>query len=674
MARQPFAKRATPVEYAMMGALGWPSICPRLLLLTAVLLAGCHSEEEAQRSAAVPSPTRTGPATARWQIVDLLREDLATPRHPSDGGGRAWLEADAQTPAVATVHTPGRWVIGYEAGPLGIAVSGVLFLQVSPFWGWSPPQVADPDAPGYTEVSTTAEGVELRPRVLDEYLLGIEIAGRSLAQGEQVRIVYGAGPAGAVADRFAERNSRFWIAVDGDGDGVRKFIDDSPSVDVAAGPPEALYLSVPTTARPGQPVRLTVAVLDGLGNAGTSVQGTVELQDVPAVVEVAPRIELGAEQHGRTSVTLIARSEGVYRLRATGPHGLVGESNPLVVSSGPRILWGDLHGHSNFSDGTGTPEDYFLYARDAAGLDVAALTDHDHWGVPFLDEHPQMWAEIQRQTQRFHAPGQFVTLLGFEWTNWIYGHRHILYFEDQGQILSSIQPDFETPAQLWAALRGRKVLTFAHHSAGGPIATDWSIAPDPVLEPVTEIVSVHGSSEASDSPRLIYSAVAGNFVRNALDRGYHLGFIGSGDSHDGHPGLVQLAGPCGGLAAIMSEDLTRDGVLAAMRARRVYASNGPRIWLQVTLDGQQMGSTINTASTPPADGNTRVLRVRAIAPRPIYSVELIRSGEIVERIAADSPDIDVERRLTDLRPGEYLYARVLQNDDGAAWSSPFFFQ
>ena len=125
----------------------------------------------------------------------------------------------------------------------------------------------------------------------------------------------------------------------------------------------------------------------------------------------------------------------------------------------------------------------------------------------------------------------------------IYGHRHVLYAEDDGQIFSSIDRAYETPAQLWAALRGYNALTFADHSAGGPIATDWSIAPDPVFEPVTEIVSVHGTSEAADSPALIYSPVAGNFVRNALDRGYHLGFIGSGDSHDGHPGLVQLAGP-----------------------------------------------------------------------------------------------------------------------------------
>ena len=63
-----------------------------------------------------------------------------------------------------------------------------------------------------------------------------------------------------------------------------------------------------------------------------------------------------------------------------------------------------------------------------------------------------------------------------------------------------------------------------------PIATNWNYPPDPELEPVTEIVSVHGSSEAADSPGLIYKPVFGNFVRETLaDRGYVLGFVGSGD-------------------------------------------------------------------------------------------------------------------------------------------------
>ena len=164
------------------------------------------------------------------------------------------------------------------------------------------------------------------------------------------------------------------------------------------------------------------------------------------------------------------------------------------------------------------------------------------------------------------------------------------------------------------------------------MATNWLIPPDPVLEPVTEIVSVHGSSEAPDSPQPIYDPVAGNFVREAaLGRGYRFGFIGSGDSHDGHPGFAQLASPVGGLAAILSEERTREGVLAALRARRVYATSGPRILLRFALGAHPMGSSVTLA---PGESLSESLFVSVLAPGPLERVDLIRSGRVVDTIAA----------------------------------------
>jgi hypothetical protein len=636
-----------------------------LFCFLVILGAACSCDRNESPQAVPAELPRPGPTTARWQLVETLRNDLNARRHPADGGGQAWLDAEPGRPPVARAGMPGRWTIVYEAGPLGVAAGGMVFLQVSPFWGWSTPQVTEPGAPGYTEVTTAAAAVELKPRTLDQQLLGIEVAGRELREGEQIRIIYGAGAAGAVADRYAERSSRFWIAVDGDGDGVRKLLEDSPAVDVAPRSAARLVLTLPTTARPGATVRLTVAVLDAVGNAGVEVEGDVVLKDPPAGLELPGTIALAAGDKGRRSVEGIARREGVYRLHAEGPAGLEAESNPLIVTPQvPRVLWGDLHGHSNFSDGTGTPEDYFFYARDVAALDVAALTDHDHWGMLFLDQHPAMWEEIRRQTRRFHRPGRFVTLLGFEWTSWIYGHRHVLYFTDAGNLLSSLDPAYESPQRLWAALRGQPALTFAHHSAGGPIATDWSIAPDPVLEPLTEVVSVHGSSEAADVPSRVYAAVSGNFVRDALERSYRLGFVGSGDGHDGHPGLTHLAAPSGGVAAIFSEELTREGVLAALSARRTYATNGPRIFLQVKLGGQPMGTTTGAGD--------KTLAVHAAGTAPITAVDVIRSGSVVERVPGNATEISFERAIGQLRGGEYLYVRVIQESGGLAWSSPFF--
>jgi hypothetical protein len=627
------------------------------LPLLAIAILACRDTPPGAPAAESRSPN------AQPEILEALREDLAMVRHPSDGGGRAWFDQRPnRTPAGGT----GTWTLVYEAGPEGIAVGGMLLLQVSPFWGWSTPQVEAGEALGYTTVHTSAEGVKLDAETLGQQLLGIRIAGRPLKSGEQVRIVYGAGPQGARADRYAERASRFWVAVDGDGDGVRGLLPDSPVVEVVPGPPERLVLTVASVARPGEVLPLTLAVLDSAGNGWPAVAGVVAL-NATGGARLPATVDLSADDHGRVVVQVTATVEGVVSIEAHGPGTLSGVANPLVVSPTlPRIRWGDLHGHSGLSDGTGTPQDYFRYARDVAALDVAALTDHDHWGLEALSESPRLWDGIRAQVQAFHAPGSFVTLLGYEWTSWIHGHRHVLYFGDEGRVLSSVDPAFESPLQLWDALRGEPALTIAHHTAGGPIATNWDIPPDRELEPVTEVASVHGSSEAPDSPRGISNPVAGNFARDALDRGYRLGFVGSGDGHDGHPGLAHLGAPSGGLVAILADELTREGVLAALRARRVYATNGPRIVLHATLDGAPMGAAV-------AAGGPRALEVEVVGADVLERIDLVRSGSIVRTLAGTgSRELRLIEPIEGLEVGEYLYVRAVQADGGAAWSSPFF--
>ena len=164
----------------------------------------------------------------------------------------------------------------------------------------------------------------------------------------------------------------------------------------------------------------------------------------------------------------------------------------------------------------------------------------------------------------------------------------------------------------------------------------------------------------------------GNFVRDALDRGYRFGFVGSGDSHDGHPGLSQLAAVSGGLAAILAEERTRESVLAAMRARRVYATNGPRILLRTALGPHTMGTAV---SLPDGGTLSETLFVRVVAVEPLARIDLIRSGQIVDSIGVGGHlRVELQRRVEDLRAGEYLYVRAVQVNQGTAWSSPIFFE
>jgi hypothetical protein len=238
-------------------------------------------------------------------------------------------------------------------------------------------------------------------------------------------------------------------------------------------------------------------------------------------------------------------------------------------------------------------------------------------------------------------------------------------------VIDSVDPATETPAQLWQALEGETALTFAHHTAGEPIATAWQFAPDPRFEPVVEIVSVHGSSEAADSPGTVAGAMQGYFVRDALERGYRLGFIGSGDSHDGHPGLAHLASPSGGLAAILAEEHSREAVLTALRARRSYATNGARIILRVGLGSARMGETLEA---PPSDEPPELF-VQLIGAAPLAHVDLIRRGVPIERFDLEERwEATLQKTVSDLAPGDWIYVRAEQVDRGMAWSSPIFIE
>ncbi len=639
-----------------------------IVLLLATLSGAALSGCDAEPAKVEPQPIAQATRADRSDITSQMRTARALPLADADGGGSARI---ASGPGSVIVGSLASWTFTYEAGPLGIADGGTVVFMVSPFWGWSAPQFQAPDLPGYTTARTDADGVELEVTVNAPPMMGVTIRGRDLREGEQIHIDYG-GEVGARSDRYAEARSRFWFGVDGDGDGRHQFLPDSPSVEVLAGPPRRLVVLAPTVVGVGETVPVRISAVDATGNIVTKHKIRVVLSSAPeGAVEEEAVIE--ESDRGSTVARFTPASAGVYRIAAIADDGIEALSNPIVASeSGTRIYWADLHGHSALSDGTGSPEQYFRYARDVAALDIAALTDHDHWGVLHLDQNPSLQAEIERQVRAFHAPGSFVTLPGYEWTSWISGHRHVLYFDEQGPLLSSIDEDFDTPQKLWQALRGKAAVTVAHHSAGGPIATDWTIVPDPILEPITEVVSVHGVSEAADSPSVIYKAKPHNFVRDALARGYRFGFVGSGDSHDGHPGLAHLgSGGTGGVAAILAKSLTRAAVLEAIRQRRVYATSGPRIFLRTALGEHPMGSTV--AASALANDPPPSLYVRAIGTAPIEWLDLVRSGEVA-RTEVGASELETVVELSNLGAGEYVYVRIVQSDGGLAWSSPIYIE
>ncbi len=608
------------------------------------------------------------PASAKLEIRDQLVEAQRRPYDERDGTGRAWIEEGPRTVSAGSFAS---WTFGYECGPLGIQKGGALYFQAPPFWEWSTPQTSDENRPGFCVVSSSPSSVPFEARTIDRQLLCVTFHEQGLEPGQRIQLVYGTGAVGVRVDPYAEGEERFLFAVDGDGDGLRKACQSDTTIRVEPNAPVALSAIWPSVARPQTEVELIVAALDQRGNAFFPVDGKLEW-DLPQGCQGPREYALGPQDRGAARVAIQIGEAGVLtmpvRLR-TSEGVLETQTNPLHVSAqAPRVYWADLHGHTGLSDGTGTTKDYFAYARDVAGLDIAAVTDHDHWGLEFLDGHPAVWDACVAEARAANRPGTFLALPGYEWTSWIWGHRHVVFFGSSTPLLSSLDPKFDTPQELWAGLLGQSALAIPHHPAGGPIALDWRHVGHAEVEPAVEIVSAHGASDASSSHAPIYAADTEAFVQNHVRADRLLGFVGSGDSHDGHPGMSHRMPhyPCGGLAAVLADNLSAASVLAALRNRNVYATNGPRIVLRVALGPARMGQVARLAECSGPDN----LFIQVIGTAPIRSIEVMRGQTTFAVDLVQGSDLTVRATLEELKVGECVWVRVQQEDGGAAWSSP----
>ena len=75
-----------------------------------------------------------------------------------------------------------------------------------------------------------------------------------------------------------------------------------------------------------------------------------------------------------------------------------------------RTFWGDLHGQTRATVGTGTIEEYFAFGRDVALLDMMCHQANDFQVTE--DE----WQRLRREIDRFHADGRCVIFVGYEWS------------------------------------------------------------------------------------------------------------------------------------------------------------------------------------------------------------------------------------------------------------------
>ena len=158
-----------------------------------------------------------------------------------------------------------------------------------------------------------------------------------------------------------------------------------------------------------------------------------------------------------------AFTDAVYAGDSEDRATLMGRMNAAQRSYDPPApayipLVGEMHGHTNLSDGRPDIDTYFRNIRDLAKLDFAVLTDHDHGGVGSPElwvGNPSKWDLIKQKAHEYCEEGKFSTLLGYERDSYPFYNNLVLYFRDRDPEMVRGVRDGEFTAQELAALLAR---------------------------------------------------------------------------------------------------------------------------------------------------------------------------------------------------------------------------
>ena len=325
-------------------------------------------------------------------------------------------------------------------------------------------------------------------------------------------------------------------------------------------------------------------------------------------------------------------------------------------------LFGDIQQHSAHSDGVGCADEAYLRARHRYGDDFVALTDHES----FLGKRtgPGEWEYLQQVALHHDDPGNFVSIIAYEWTGKRYpgpGHKCV-YLPEPGIPIVS-RDDVPEGRELVSAVHAQGGISSPHHIG-------WTGCDEPghiaAGQPVWEICSCHGCYEYPDHPLGQRGDLHDQLVDAMLKRGHRFGFTAASDSH----GLLWHHGECRkrdpyrtGLTAVQATEFTRQAVLEAIKTRRCYATSGAHILLDFRVNDQPMGSELPDCAA--FDTATEV-----VGTSSVEKIELVGPEGVLAHQQGDGDQMVFHARL---EATPYVYARVTQTDGEMAWSSPVFF-
>ena len=382
---------------------------------------------------------------------------------------------------------------------------------------------------------------------------------------------------------------------------------------------------------------------------------------------------------GRTNVTVtVTRADG--KSASFSWFFTVGESRY-------QLYFGQLHSHTQYSDGAGSLESALSYVKnlpDSANVQFVAFTDHSNYfdksgaanpegalydmslATPYSQE---TWSSYRSAVAAFNEAnaGSLVALAGFEMT-WSGGPGHINTFNTPGIVSRNNttlnnKTDYAGMRAYYALLsqqEGADSLSQFNHP-GNTFGTFGDFAFwDPVIDSRMYMVEA-GNGEGQIGAGGYYPSY--EYYTMALDKGWHLAPTNNQDNHKGRWGNANDARD-----VILTDDFSEEGIYDALRAMRMYATEDKNLEIGYTVNGMLLGSSLTEV---PEKLDIHVTVNDPDASDSISKVEVIvNSGKTA--YTWDDPAVLATGDLSvTLDPDySYYYIRVTQGDGDLAVTAP----
>ena len=348
--------------------------------------------------------------------------------------------------------------------------------------------------------------------------------------------------------------------------------------------------------------------------------------------------------------------------------------------------FGQLHSHTQYSDGAGSLESALAYIKalpDSANVDFVAFTDHSNYfdksgaanpegalyDMSQATEYSQeTWKAYKDAVAAFNTEnaGSMVAIAGFEMT-WSGGPGHINTFNTPGIVsrnnttLNNKTKDAGLQAyyKLLSQTEGvDSISQFNHPGTTFGNFIDFGYW-DAVVDTRMYMVEV-GNGEGQIGAGGYYPSYEQYIM--ALDKGWHVAPTNNQDNHKGRWGNANDARD-----VILTDDFSESGIYAALRARRMYATEDKNLVLDYTVNGNMMGSIIDV----PEKLNFEISFNDPDRTDSIAKVELVvNSGKVAytwdsaAALAKGSVSVELAPEYT------YYFVRVTEGDGDLAVTAP----